>query len=163
MHTARSSSRLEGEGRGVLHKLPGPGTLPGTRLPWDHPPGPGTPLDQAPPGPGTSPDQAPPVDRNLDTRYWKYYLAPNCSQLRREGEVMGGFLLADLGGARDAPDPNSFTFMQFSAKNLQNNPNFGSWHTPSGKSWIHHWFGWLICLPSGSLPGFLSKKTSISG
>ena len=46
MRTARSSSRLGGEGGS----------------PYTH----------------THPDQAPPpVDRNPDTRYWKYYLAPN--------------------------------------------------------------------------------------
>ena len=36
------------------------------------------------------------------------------------------------GVARDASpgSPNSFIFMQFSAKNLRNNSNFGSWCTP---------------------------------
>ena len=53
--------------------------------------------------------------------------------------------LADQrGSARDAPPPrggpNSFIFMQFSAKKLKNNSTFGSWRTPSGKSWIRHCF-----------------------
>ena len=44
------------------------------------------------------------------------------------------------GGARDAPPggPNSFIFMQFSTKKLQNNSTVRSWRTPSGKSWIRH-------------------------
>ena len=44
------------------------------------------------------------------------------------------------GGARDAPPgPNSFIFMQFSAKKMKNNSTFGSWRTPLGKTWIRHW------------------------
>ena len=35
--------------------------------------------------------------------------------------------------------PNSFIFMQFSARKLKNNSTFGSWCTPAGKSWIRHW------------------------
>ena len=47
------------------------------------------------------------------------------------------------GGGRDARPPppgrpNSFIFMQVSAKNLQNNPNLGVGAAPSGKSWIRH-------------------------
>ena len=44
---------------------------------------PGTPQEQAPPGAVTPPDQTPPgpgtlpVNRILDTRLWKYSLAPN--------------------------------------------------------------------------------------
>ena len=48
------------------------------------------------------------------------------------------------GGSRDAPPgPNSFIFMQFSAKNLQNNRlAHPLWELaqPSGKSWIRHWW-----------------------
>ena len=33
--------------------------------------------------------------------------------------------LADLRGAPETRTPNSFIFMQFSAKNVQNNPNLG--------------------------------------
>ena len=47
------------------------------------------------------------------------------------------------GCARDASPPGgpkSFIFVQFSAKNLQNNTNLGVGTTPpSGKSWIRHW------------------------
>ena len=32
--------------------------------------------------------------------------------------------------------PNSFIFMQFSAKYVKINTTFGSWLTPSGKSWL---------------------------
>ena len=40
-------------------------------------------------------------------------------------------------GARDAPrSPNSLIFMQCSAKHLKINTTFGSWLTPSGKSWL---------------------------
>ena len=50
------------------------------------------------------------------------------------GFIIGG----SKGGARDASPPggpNSFIFMQFAAKNMQNNSTFGSWRTPpSGKS-----------------------------
>ena len=45
------------------------------------------------------------------------------------------------GGGRQgrAPGgPNSFIFMQFSAKKMKNNSTFGSWRTPWGKSWIRH-------------------------
>ena len=51
-------------------------------------------------------------------------------------------------GARDArpPSPNSFIFMQFSAKNLQNNRlAHPLWELspPSGKSWIRHCSRWM--------------------
>ena len=69
-------------------------------------------------------------------------LAP-CSN--RLIESIGG----SKGGTRDTcppsprPQPpggqNSFIFMQYSAKNMQNNPNLGVGTSPSGKSWIHHW------------------------
>ena len=39
---------------------------------------------------------------------------------------------------RPTGGPNSFIFMQFSAKNWQNNTNLGIDAPPSGKSWIHH-------------------------
>ena len=47
----------------------------------------------------------------------------------------GANSLADPRGARNAPlgGPNSFIFMQFSAKNLKNNSTYGSWRTPLGK------------------------------
>ena len=47
--------------------------------------------------------------------------------------IIGG----SKGGARDARPPgvpNSFIFMQFSAKNLKNNSNFGRWRTPPGEN-----------------------------
>ena len=44
--------------------------------------------------------------------------------------------------------PNSFIFMQFSAENLQNNPSLGIGTSPSGKSWICHWF---VCMSHFSL------------
>ena len=76
---------------GTRHPL-GAGTPPGP-----DPPGAGTPWEQAPPGtrpppgagtppgPGTFPgpdpsprhQAPPPVNRILDTRFWKYYSAPN--------------------------------------------------------------------------------------
>ena len=37
------------------------------------------------------------------------------------------------GPGTPAGGPNYFTFMQFSAKNLQNNSTYGSWRTPLGK------------------------------
>ena len=44
------------------------------------------------------------------------------------GIIIGG----SNGGQGRAPPggPNSFIFMQFSAKNMQNNSTFGSWRTP---------------------------------
>ena len=35
--------------------------------------------------------------------------------------------------------PNSFHFHAVFGKNLKNSSNFGSWRTPWGKSWTHHW------------------------
>ena len=32
--------------------------------------------------------------------------------------------------------------LSFSAKKMKNNSTFGSWRTPSGKSWIRHWI-WI--------------------
>ena len=65
MRTARSSNHQGG----------------GLHTPLEQtPPGPGTPLGADSPGPGTTPRPVadpPPMDRILDTRYWKYYLAPN--------------------------------------------------------------------------------------
>ena len=65
MHTTHSSSHFGGG----LHTLP-------DHTPWDQ----ASPQDQAPPW--TPQDQTPtslgpdpPMDRNLDTCYWKYYLA----------------------------------------------------------------------------------------
>ena len=45
-------------------------------------------------------------------------------------------------GVRDAPPPGLkfFHFHAVFGKNLKNNSNFGSWRTPLGKSWIHHWY-----------------------
>ena len=58
-----------------------------------------------------------------------YYVYPPLGTWR--SNVIGG----SKGGARDAParGPNSFIFMQFSAKKLKNNSTFGSWRTPLGK------------------------------
>ena len=56
--------------------------------------------------------------------------------------------LADLRGApRTPPRSNSFIFMQFSAKNLQNSPNLGIGAPTSGKYWIRHWkwYYFAIC------------------
>ena len=56
--------------------------------------------------------------------------------------------VADLGGARDARPPslgqNFFIFMQFWGKILSNNrlALLRGWRTPSGNSWIRHWYQW---------------------
>ena len=70
---------------------------------------------------------------------------------KKMGLCRKGFFLLCIGeskgGARDARPaggPNSFIFMQFSAKNLKNNSTFGSWRTPSGKSWIRLCFAMMI-------------------
>ena len=47
------------------------------------------------------------------------------------------FIGSKVGGRQElephSEGPKSFIFMQFSAKNLENNSNFGSWPTPLGK------------------------------
>ena len=56
-------------------------------------------------------------------------------------DIIGG----SKGGARDAPPPggpNSFIFMQFSAKIINKHTHFGSWRPPWGKSWIRHWISY---------------------
>ena len=47
-------------------------------------------------------------------------------------------------GARNMPPGSKFFHFHavFSKKILKNNSTFGSWHTPSGKSWICHWYWW---------------------
>ena len=66
------------------------------------------------------------------------YTKINCGRISMS-EISGG----SKGGARDAPPPggpNSFIFMQFSAKIIGSHTHFGSWRPPpSGKSWIRHW------------------------
>ena len=53
-------------------------------------------------------------------------------------------------GIRPPGGPNSFIFMQFSAKKLKSNSTFGSWHTPLGKildpplTWVTFWVCLLI-------------------
>ena len=58
-------------------------------------------------------------------------------RINAEAYIIGGFK-----GAPGMPllprGPNSFIFMQFSAKKLKNNSTFGSWRTPSEKFWIRH-------------------------
>ena len=54
---------------------------------------------------------------------------------------VGQMLLADLGGGRQGR-PLGVQILSFSCsfrqKNLKSNSTFGSWRTPSGKSWIRH-------------------------
>ena len=64
------------------------------------------------------------------------------SRIPTEDSEIGTQPVADLrGGARDARPPggpNSFIFMQFSAKKIGWHTHFGSWRPPWGKSWIRH-------------------------
>ena len=134
----------------------GPGDPPGQT----HQPPPGC-------GPGDPPSQTPqplpwvwawrpsPVDRILDTRFWKYYLAPTsllavkmdvslksgfCCLMYKLGWSMNNFWLihwriqGGAPGTRAPPGgPNSFIFMQFSAKIINKHTHFGSWRPPPGK------------------------------
>ena len=65
-----------------------------------------------------------------------YFLVNFLSKTNRNDWIPLAYLKE---GAPGTPGPNSFIFMQFSAKILQNNPNLGVGANPSGKSWIHHW------------------------
>ena len=64
---------------------------------------------------------------NHDVKEW---------QLKHSGSVL--YPLTDPRDPRSQRGPNSFIFMQFLAKYLQNNRTLGVGAPSSGKSWIHH-------------------------
>ena len=67
---------------------------------------------------------------------WVPYLLcaiPICIDLYRSQLHGVNNFTKSIGVSLAPPGPNSFIFMQFSAKNLKNNNTFQSWRTPLGK------------------------------
>ena len=71
----------------------------------------------------------------LDIKYNRLNAGFQVTVEMRKTWKISGIIGGSKGGARDArpPGPNSFIFMQFSAKKLKNNSTFGSWRIPLGK------------------------------